>query len=76
MGDDSLAATYDQLFRWLQRIARMEIRRELARRPQSPEPIYLAMPHYSNGAPPLFHLSDDDVAWQQDETERAKNAGR
>lgn len=63
-------ADFDQWFRCLQALIRLEIHAELDRR--SAEPVRLVMPTYPNGAPPLYHLSDDDIAWQIEQVQTGR----
>lgn len=64
-------ADFDEWFRALQRLIRFEIRAERERQ-QLTEPIRLVMPFYPNGAPPIFHLSDEDCGWQLDQIDRGQ----
>jgi hypothetical protein len=65
LNEDAPAMVYARFVHWLQEGIRLGVRAELARRPI--EPVRVTAPIYPHGAPPIYHLSDDDCAWLMDQ---------
>lgn len=64
MAYQSWPADFDELFRCLQAMIRFEIRAAAVRQPTETVRV---IPPYPHGAPPLYHKSDEDCVWEQEQ---------